>query len=95
MSSDKLVYLATKPSLDAPVLMSDCGSDVSMGAGKGNLLDCNHCAYPCLSIVVQATMRIPAIQKFLVRFYSHSLVKAKREIILCNWLIGQNDAAKK
>ena len=50
MGSDKLVYLATKRFLDAPVLMSDCGIDVSVGAEKDNLLDCNHCAYRCLSI---------------------------------------------
>ena len=49
-SSDKLAYLATKPSLDAPVLMSGYGSDVSVGAKEGNLSDCNCYAYPCLSI---------------------------------------------
>ena len=45
MSNDKLVYLATKPSLGTPVLMSDCGSDVLMGGEKDKLLDCNCCAY--------------------------------------------------
>ena len=95
MSSDKLMYLETKPSLDAPALMSDCGSDVSMGSKKGNLLDSNRCAYPCFSIAVQAAMKNPAIEKFLVRLYSQSSVKAEQEIILQNWLMGQNDVAKK
>ena len=40
-------------------------------------------------------MSIPAIEKFLVRLYSLSSVKAEREIILRNWLMGQNDAARK
>ena len=40
-----LCTLATIPSLDAPMLMSDCGSDVSVGSKKDNLLDCNRCAY--------------------------------------------------
>ena len=95
MGSDKLAYLATKPSLDAPVLMSDCGSDVSEGAEKGNLLDCNRYAYHCLSIAVRTAMKNPAIQKFLFRLHSQSLVKAEREIILRDWLMGQSDAARK
>ena len=95
MSSDKPTYLRKKTSLDAPVLMSDCGSDVSMGSEKDNLLDSNWGAYPCLSITVQAAMKTPAIEKFLIRLYSQSLVKAEGEIILCNWLMGQNDVAKK
>ena len=64
MSSDKLVYSATKPSLDALVLMIHCGSDASVGSEKDNLLDCNRYAYPCLSKSVQAAMKSPAIQKF-------------------------------
>ena len=91
MTSDKLAYLETKPSLDAQVLMSDCGSDVSVGSRKDNLLDSNRCAYPCLSIAVPAAMKNRAIGKFLVRLYSQSLVKAEQEIILHNWLMGQND----
>ena len=91
MTSDKLAYLETKPSLDAQVLMSDCGSDVSVGSRKDNLLDSNRCAYPCLSIAVPAAMKNRAIGKFLVRLYSQSLVKAEQEIILRNWLMGQND----
>ena len=38
-----------------------------MGSEKDNLLDSNHFAYPCLSIAVQAAMRTPTIEKFLVR----------------------------
>ena len=94
MRSDKLVYLATKPSLDALVLMGDCGSDVSVGSEKDNLLDCNRYAYPCLNIAVQAAMKSPAIQKFLYKLYSKSSVKAEWETILDTWLMGQNDAAK-
>ena len=82
MSSDKLAYLETKPSLDAQVLMSDCGSDVSVGSRKDNLLDSKRCAYPCLSIAVQAAMKNRAIGKFLVRLYSQSLVKAEKDIII-------------
>ena len=44
---------------------------------------------------MQPAMKIPAIQKFLVRLYFQSSVKAKREIILQIWLMEQNDAAKK
>ena len=95
MSNDKPAYLETKASLDAQLLMSDCGSDVSVGSGKDNLLDCNRCAYPCLSIAVQAAMKNWAIEKFLIRLYSQSSVQAEREIILRNWLMGQNDVAKK
>ena len=91
MSSDKLAHLETKPSLDAEVLMSDCGSDVSVELRKDSLLDSNRCAYPCLSIGVQAAMKNRPIEKFLVRLYSHSSVKAKQEKILCNWLMGQNE----
>ena len=64
MSSDKLAYLETKPSLDAQVLMSDCGSDVSVG--KDNLLGSNHCAYPCLSIAVPAAIKIVPLESFWV-----------------------------
>ena len=91
MTSDKLVYLETTPSLETQVLMSDCGSDVSVGSRKDNFLDSNRCAYPCLSIAVLAAMKNRAIGKFLVRWYSQSLVKAEQEIILLNWLMGQND----
>ena len=91
MSSDKLAHLETKPSLDAQVLMSDCGSDVSVGSRKDNLLDSNRCAYPCLSIAVPAAIKNHAIGKFLSTLYSQSSVKAEQEIILQNWLMGQND----
>ena len=91
MSSDKLAHLETKPSLDAQVLMSDSGSDVSVGLRKDNLLDSNRCAYPSLSIAVPAAIKNRAIGKFLVRLYSHSSVKAEQEKNLRNWLMGQNN----
>ena len=40
--------LETKPSLDAQVFMSDCGSDILVGSRKDNLLNSSRCAYPCL-----------------------------------------------
>ena len=76
-------------------LTSDCGSDISTGAEKDHFFHCNLCAYPCLSIAVQVAIKSIAIEKFLVRLYSLTSVKAEREIILCNWLMGQNDATKK
>ena len=91
MSNDKLVYSETKPSLDAQVLMSDCRNDVSVGLRKDNLLDSSRYAYPCLSIAVLAAIKNCVIGKFLVRLYSHSSAKAEQEIILRNWLMGQND----
>ena len=94
MSSDKLAYLETKPSLDAPVLMSHCRSEVSVGSGKDNLLDSNRCAYPCLSIAVQVAMKTHAIEKLLIRLYSQSSVKTERETILHNWLMGQKRCSK-
>ena len=83
--------LETKPSLDAEVFMSDCGRDILVVSRKDNLLDSRGCACPCLSIVVPAAIKNHVIGKFLVRLYSQSSVKAKQEIILCNWLMGQND----
>ena len=64
MSSGELAYLARNTSLHAPVLMSDCGSDVLVGSDKDSLLDCNHYAYHCLSVAVQAAVKSPALQKF-------------------------------
>ena len=46
--------LETKPSLDAQVFMSNCGSDILAGSRKDNLLDSSRYAYPCLSIAVPA-----------------------------------------
>ena len=83
--------LETKPSLDAQVFMSDCGSDILVGSRKDNILDSSCCAYPCLSIAVPAAIKNPAIGKFLFRLYSQSSVKAEQEMILRNWLMGQND----
>ena len=92
--SNKLAHFAIETPLDRPDLTNDCGSDVSAGVEKDHFLDCNHCAYPCLSIAIQVAMKSPAIEKFLVRLYSLSSVKAEREIILRDWLMGQNDTAK-
>ena len=72
MSSDKFAYLATILSLDALVLMSDCGSDVSVGSEKDNLLDCNRCAYPCLSIAVQASMKSLPFRSFCTSYIRKS-----------------------
>ena len=83
--------LETKPSLDAEVFMSDSGRDILVGSRKDNLLDSSRCAYPCLSIAVPAAIKNRDIGKFLVRLYSQSSVKAEQEIILRNWLMGQND----
>ena len=83
--------LETKPSLDAEVFMSDSGRDILVGSRKDNLLDSSRCAYPCLSIAVPAAIKNCAIGKFLVRLYSQSSAKAEQEIILHNWLMGQND----
>ena len=66
MSNDKLVYLKTKPSLDAQMLMSDCGNDVSVESRKDNLLDSNRCAYPCLSIAVLVAIKIVPLESFWV-----------------------------
>ena len=82
--------METKPSLDAKVFMSDSGRDILVGSRKDNLLDSSRCAYPCLSIAVPAAIKNCAIGKFLVRLHSQSSVKAELEIILCNWLMGQN-----
>ena len=49
--------LETKPSLDAQVFMSDCGSDISVGSRKYNLLDSSRCACPCLSIAMLAAIK--------------------------------------
>lgn len=44
-----------------------------MGAEKDKILDCNRCTCPCLSIAMQAAMKIPAIQKFFSG-YIHSRI---------------------
>ena len=62
---DKPMYFRIEPPLNIPVLTSDCGSDVSMGAEKNNLLDWNRCACHCLNIGVQSAPKRPCIQKFV------------------------------
>ena len=59
--------LETKPSLDTQVFMSDCGSDILVASRKDNLLDSSRCAYPCLSIAVQAAMKSPTIGEVFVQ----------------------------
>ena len=44
---DELAYFGMEPPLDRPVLTSDCGSDVSVGAEKDSLWDCNRCVSLC------------------------------------------------
>ena len=53
-----------KPSLDAQVSMSDCGSDILVGSRKDNLLDSCRCAYPCLSIAVPAAIKNVPLESF-------------------------------
>ena len=67
----KLACFGMEPPLDRPVLTSDCGSDVSVGAKKDNLWDWNHFTCHCMNIAVQSALRCPTIQKFvepLVKF---------------------------
>ena len=59
---DKLLYFTLEPSLDKPVLTSDCGSDISVGAEKDDLWDWNRCACHCLNIAVQAALKEPTIE---------------------------------
>ena len=62
---DKHLYFKLKPQMDKPVLTSDCGSDVSAGAEKGELGDWNRCACHCLNIAVQAALEEPMIEGYL------------------------------
>ena len=59
---DKLLYFRLEPRLDKPVLTSDCGSDVSVGAEKDELWDWNRCACHCLNIAIQAALKEPMIE---------------------------------
>ena len=63
--ADKLLYFQLEPTMDKLVLTSDCGSDVSAGAKRGNLWDWNQCACHCLNIVVQAVLKEEVIQECL------------------------------
>ena len=62
---DKLLYFTLQPKLDKPMLANDCGSDVSAGAEKDELWDCNHCACHCLNIAVQAALKEPIVERYL------------------------------
>ena len=67
LRSDKIARFAIKPPLSRPVLTIDCRSDVLAGAEKDHLSGCNCCAYPYLSIAVQAARKINAIEKSFFR----------------------------
>ena len=55
----KLLYFTLELQLDKPILTSDCGSEVSVGAKKQELLYWNCCACPCLNIAIQAALKEP------------------------------------
>ena len=59
---DKQLYFKLEPQLDKPVLTSDCGSDVSVGAEKDELWDWNRCACHWLNIDIQAALKEPMIE---------------------------------
>ena len=50
--AEKLMHFQLKPTMDKPMLTSDCGSDVSVGAARDNLWDWNWCACHCLNVAV-------------------------------------------
>ena len=58
---DKQLYFKLEPRLDKPLLTSDCGSDVLVGAKKDELWDWNHCTCHCLNIAIQAALKEPMI----------------------------------
>ena len=62
---NKLVYFGMELPLDRPLLASDCGSDVSVGAEKNSLWDWNPCACHCMNIAVQSALKRPCIEKFV------------------------------
>ena len=62
---DKLLYFRLKPQLDKPMLTSDCGSNVQVGAEKDELWDWNRCACHCLNIAVQAALKEPMVEVYL------------------------------
>ena len=52
MRRKKGFYFKEEHELEKPVLTSDCGSDVAMGAERDRLWDWNRCACHCLNIAV-------------------------------------------
>ena len=65
MRGNKDFYFREEHELDKPVLTSDCGSDVSVGAERDRLWDWNRCACHCLNIVVKAALKEEVIHKCL------------------------------
>ena len=61
----KVLYFKEEPDLDKPVLTSDCGSDVLVGAERDRLWDWNRCACHCLNIVVQAALKEEVVHECL------------------------------
>ena len=49
---DKLVYFRFEPRLDRPMLINDCGSDVSVGVEKDKLWDRNRFCHAIVDRVV-------------------------------------------
>ena len=62
---DKLAYFEMELALDRPLLSSDCGSDVFVGAEKHCLRDWNRCTCHFLNIRMQVALKSLAMQKFV------------------------------
>ena len=65
MRRKKLFYFREEHELDKPVLTSDCGSDVSVGAERERLWDWNQCACHCLNIAIQAVLKEELVHECL------------------------------
>ena len=65
MRRHKVFYLKEEPELDKPVLTSDYGSDVSVGAERDRLWDLNRCACHCLNIAIQAALKEEVVHECL------------------------------
>ena len=65
MRRHKLFYFKEEPDLDKPVLISNCGSDMSAGAERDYLWDWNQCACHCLNIAVQAALKEEVVHECL------------------------------
>ena len=58
-------YFREEYELDKPVLSSDYGSDVSVGAERDRLWDWNRCACHCFNIAVQAALKEEVVHECL------------------------------
>ena len=65
MKRKKGFYFREEHELDKPMLTSDCGSDVSVGAERDRLWDWNQCACHCLNQAVQAALKEEAVHECL------------------------------